>query len=349
MAHTAGSCVTQARLPASVPTVVKLDRIHRYLPSSPYTHAAIYTPISAPESHPSPDRKPPLISRTSEPPSNPLVPSDTLLLLKADFKWRLGFAQEQAASPPWIWKSEQLCGPPPYQTRDLERVQTASQPGIPSQYSAAYIIQINFCDHSDVQSGGVAVQFLQITAIRNVLGWLAEDWYDVRADGTSKTRHYSCMLSFDASTVLDDAQGIVRECLRIMTIHTPLLHWLVEAYKLDGSLTCSKAEPSESARFWNAGSLPLDKACGVGYKSAKPIKHQPAKLQTAKTQPVGSKRGRARLVIPNSILKIPIIRNLDSPVKMCKLEPDAEAYKTLQLPHYTSSPAMKRVKFESGA
>ena len=51
----------------------------------------------------------------------------SLILLKSDFQWRFGGTREQEASPPWIWRSEQLCGQT-YCARDMSRFLAACRP-----------------------------------------------------------------------------------------------------------------------------------------------------------------------------------------------------------------------------
>jgi len=268
------SCVTEVRLSPATPAA-GLERLHLYLPSSHYSYGAVYTSIYTPGSSlpPSPE----LLS-ADETLQSELNFSNTLLLLKAGFPWRLGSAKEQAVSPPWIWTSENLCGPPPYPSRDLERVSVEGWPSLISQCgynilflmrtkakllthlvdSAAFIITISFCDLNPLEMEYTAAQFLQTIPIRRLPGWLAEEWYYVRrhrSGRTSGSRHYVCMLSFGSSTRFEKAEKMMKECFRTMTHHTPSLQWIVEAYKLEGSLTCNKVEVPESANFWGVASM----------------------------------------------------------------------------------------------
>jgi hypothetical protein len=128
--------------------------------------------------------------------------------------------------------------------------------------SAAFIITISFCDLNPLGTEYTAAQFLQTTPIRRLPGWLAEEWYYVRRHGrgrTSNSRHYMCMLSFGSSTPFEKAEKMVKECFRTATHHTPSLQWIVEAYKLEGSVTCNKVEVPESANFWDVASVCNDK------------------------------------------------------------------------------------------
>lgn len=269
----ASTCVTEVRLSSATPAA-GLERLHLYLRSSHYSYGAVYTSISTRESSPAPVSEP---SSANETLQSELNFSNTLLLLKAEFPWRLGSAEEQAVSPPWIWTSENLCGPLPYQARDLERVLIEGWSSLTPQCgynilflmptkakllthledSAAFIITISFCDLNPLEIEYTAAQFLQTTPIRVLPGWLAEEWYHVRRHRSSRTssfRHYVCMLSFGSSTRFEKAERMVKECFRNMTHHTPSLQWIVDAYKLEGSLTCNKVEVPESARFWGDAS-----------------------------------------------------------------------------------------------
>jgi hypothetical protein len=270
----ASSCVTEVRLNSAMPAAA-LERLHLYLPSSHYSYGAVYTSISTPESSPPPS---PEQSSADGSLQSELNFSNTLLILKAEFPWRLGSAQEHAVSPPWIWTSESLCGPPPYQTRDLERVSIEGWSSLIPQCgsnvlflmptiaqllthladSAVFIITISFCDLNPLGTEYTAAQFLQTTPIRRLPGWLAEEWYYVRRHSsgrTSSSRHYVCMLSFGSSTPFEKAEKMVKECFRTMTRHTSSLQWIVKAYKLEGSLTCNKVEVPESASYWGVASM----------------------------------------------------------------------------------------------
>jgi hypothetical protein len=92
----ASSCVTEVRLNSAMPAAA-LERLHLYLPSSHYSYGAVYTSISTPELSPLPS---PELSSADETLQSGLNFSNILLLLKAEFPWRLGSAQEQALSPP---------------------------------------------------------------------------------------------------------------------------------------------------------------------------------------------------------------------------------------------------------
>lgn len=56
-------------------------------------------------------------------------------------------------------------------------------------------------------------------------GWLAEEWYHVsrkNSAGTAGCSQQVCILSFDATVYLNNAEAAVKECLDAVTIHTPL-------------------------------------------------------------------------------------------------------------------------------
>ena len=122
-----GNRVTEVGLPFTTPSV-GLDRLQRHLPSSSYTYAALYTLRSA--------RKASCrsqgvnfmgIDHISD--ENLQLKPASLILLKSDFQWRFGGTREQEASPPWIWRSEQLCGQT-YCARDMSRFLAACRPTI---------------------------------------------------------------------------------------------------------------------------------------------------------------------------------------------------------------------------
>lgn len=95
------------------------ERLHKHLPSSPYTYGAIYSPI---DSAPSPTQH--------EVIGEPSLHLSGLLLLEDDLQWRLGGDSERANSPPWTWASEELCGHPrPYYARDLSLVSSLTVAG----------------------------------------------------------------------------------------------------------------------------------------------------------------------------------------------------------------------------
>jgi hypothetical protein len=306
----ASSCVTEVRLSSAMPAAA-LERLHLYLPSSHYSYGAVYTSISTPELSPPPS---PELSSADETLRSELSFSNTLLLLKAEFPWRLGSAQEHAVSPPWIWTSENLCGPPPYQTRDLERVLIQGWSSLIPQCeynilflmptkakllthladSAAFIITISFCDLIPLGTEHTAAQFLQTTPIRRLPGWLAEEWYYVRrhrSGRTSSSRHYVCMLSFGSTTRFGKTEEMVKECFRTMTHHTPSLQWIVEAYKLEGSLMCNKVEVPESARF--CGNASTCNAKSYTFKLAKPKSTTPKLITRSQSLLFGHTRSKA--------------------------------------------------------
>lgn len=103
-------CVTEVTLHPSLSVNELYQRLHRHLPSSPYTQGAIYVPVREHES------RPVLTTETAVTPT----PPTPILLLRGDFKWRFGGELEQSTSPPWSWMSEELCGKPyPYIARDF--------------------------------------------------------------------------------------------------------------------------------------------------------------------------------------------------------------------------------------
>lgn len=85
-------------------------------------------------------------------------------------------------------------------------------------------------------------------------GWVAEEWYHIsrkHSAGRAGCSQQVCILSFDATVCLDNAEAVVKECLDTMTIHTSL-GWNIGVYRLEGSLVCHSIEVPESARFWRS-------------------------------------------------------------------------------------------------
>lgn len=123
-----GDCVTEVALPPTLPLVDVHQRLHRHLPSSPYSHGAVYLPVTEDLEPLSPgESQGSTIAATSNAPPPPI------LVLRGDFKWRFGGEIEHNASPPWSWTAEQLCGAPhPYVARDLNCLTLTDRPKPPS-------------------------------------------------------------------------------------------------------------------------------------------------------------------------------------------------------------------------
>lgn len=120
--------------------------------------------------------------------------------------------------------------------------------------SPAYIVRLGFCDLRHQEPRHAAVGFLQTTSIRKLAGWIGEEWYGVDTNvpnGSSDSVRYVCVLSFYAAAPIDCAAMIVRECLSTATLHARFLRWNLGVYKLEGSMACHRADPSETAGPWS--------------------------------------------------------------------------------------------------
>ena len=138
ISNTSSDCMTEVTLHPSLPPHDIHHRLHRLLPSSPYTHGAIYVPIrDVLESLGQQNSRSTLVLKPAEPP-----PPAPILLLRGEFKWRLGGEIEQSSSPPWSWMSEELCGKPyPYIARDLNSLSSTVDSTSTSRCPYTKIIQ----------------------------------------------------------------------------------------------------------------------------------------------------------------------------------------------------------------
>lgn len=96
-------CLTEVLLPC-IPLPERHQRLHRHLPSSPYSYGAIYTPVEDIAEH-----RPRNEISTAVATKSSSVPS-AILLLKGHFPFRFGGQLERAFSPPLSWTNEELCG-----------------------------------------------------------------------------------------------------------------------------------------------------------------------------------------------------------------------------------------------
>lgn len=97
-------------------------------------------------------------------------------------------------------------------------------------------------------------------------GWLAEEWYHVsrkHSAGTAGCSQQVCILSFDATVYLNNAEAAVKECLDTVTIHTPLGR-NIGVYRLEGSLVCHSIEAPESAQFCRSAFPAISKPLTAG-------------------------------------------------------------------------------------
>lgn len=259
-------CITEVLI-ATVPPADRLARLHRHLPSSPYFYGAVYAPakLDAESSSRS--------SATDTHSSNGLMQTSTasspILLLRAEFKWHFGGGLEQVSSPPWSWRSEQLCGSPhPYYARDMTRFEVNDLPISMPRRSfhflsfslssglqacllacllletqrliqrtdpAAYIVRLGL-------SSTTAMQFMRTAQIHHVPGWQSENWYECNDAGENMPSipgalQVVCYQCFDATACLERATALLSESLRMMEVHKPYLQWHMGAYELEGSLT----------------------------------------------------------------------------------------------------------------
>ncbi|KAM0721531.1 hypothetical protein Q7P37_002456 [Cladosporium fusiforme] len=219
-----GRCTTEVLLP-NLPLTDRHARLHRYLPSSPYSHGAIYTPLRDDPESP--------LSRRSGPQTTNRLPS-AILLLRGEFKWRFGGRVEQESSPPWTWRSEELCGKPyPYYARDLHCLDSAARPKLHPHYSAAYMVRISF------SSPGMR-DYLEAAQMHHLCGWASEDFYDCkelgRNPGVPGALRYVCVQSFDVRVHLDKVAIIVSQTMSQACAHKPHLQWYMGTYELEGSM-----------------------------------------------------------------------------------------------------------------
>lgn len=123
-------CLTEVLLPC-IPLPERHQRLHRHLPSSPYSYGAIYTPVEDIAEH-----RPRNEISTAVATKSSSVPS-AILLLKGHFPFRFGGQLERAFSPPLSWTNEELCGNPfPYYARDLRRLSSVARPWLHPQRSS---------------------------------------------------------------------------------------------------------------------------------------------------------------------------------------------------------------------
>lgn len=132
--HEGEHCLTEVLLPC-IPLMERHQRLHRHLPSSPYSYGAIYTPIEdIAELHPRDETSIAVATKTISDPS-------AILLLKGQFPFRFGGRLERVFSPPLSWTNEELCGKPfPYYARDLRYLDSAARPSLIPQCSSMAIL-----------------------------------------------------------------------------------------------------------------------------------------------------------------------------------------------------------------
>lgn len=126
-------CLTEVLLPP-LQLLDRHTRLHINLPSSPYSHGAIYTRINEAVEQEI-ERSNEVATQSSHASVNPS--GSAILLLKGDLQFRLGGLLEQIASPPWSWTYENMCGSPfLYHARDLHCLESTARPALHPQCSS---------------------------------------------------------------------------------------------------------------------------------------------------------------------------------------------------------------------
>lgn len=127
--------VTEVLLSPALPQIERHQRLHQHLAASPYSQGAIYVPAGDTlESPAAEDCAQAIVAGT------PASPAGAVLMLRGKGRWRLGGRMAAVWSPPWSWKSEELCGYPfPYCARDLSCLASVQSPAhdAPCAYHAS--------------------------------------------------------------------------------------------------------------------------------------------------------------------------------------------------------------------